>query len=239
MKLRRLNDEGLQRMHRFLDALTSDPCSYPVEVLTDDAATTVVQPEIEIAPMQFRNRFELGQYLSGTLADAGIRNIDRDRALWAWLALFYFEQLCPPDRYGRRNPGERARWVPETANFRKYYRHLLAGPFRIFRAHRDDPARARALLCTPVGSPGDVVEQLASRQELVTNPAIMQAASELYVHPQTGQHKRGAAGRGPGSARRLAEVLNQFDVTWDLYSMSGGAVLKLLPDEFERFKPRD
>ena len=60
----------------------------------------------------------------------------------------------------------------------------------------------------------------------------------LYVDPNTGLHKRGAAGRGPGSARRLAEVLGQFDMTWDLYSMSASSILDILPKEFNRFTPK-
>ena len=75
-----------------------------------------------------------------------------------------------------RKPGALARHIPEPGNFQRYYRHLLAGPYRIYRAHRDDPQRALALLCQPLDSPGDVVEQLASRQELVTNRGIMELA---------------------------------------------------------------
>jgi hypothetical protein len=70
---------------------------------------------------------------------------------------------------GHRKPGERARHIPDATNFLRYYRHLLAGPWRTYRTHRDDPGRARVVLCQPLHTPGDLVEQLASRQELVTN----------------------------------------------------------------------
>lgn len=46
--------------------------------------------------------------------------------------------------------------------------------------------------------------------------------------------KKGAAGRGPGSVRRLADILNQFDLTWDLYMMRTADMLKLMPREFTR-----
>jgi hypothetical protein len=130
------------------------------------------------------------------------------------------------------------RWIPEVNNFQRYYRHLLAGPYRIFRAHRDDPERALALLCGPLDKPGDIVEQLASRQEIVTNKAIMLGATRLYIDPATRKPRRGAGGRSGGSPRRLADVLKQFDVTWDLYAMTADNLLGLLPSEFDRFRPK-
>jgi hypothetical protein len=47
--------------------------------------------------------------------------------------------------------------------------------------------------------------------------------------------KRGAAGSGPGSARRFADILNQFDLTWDLYAMKMLAIRQMMPAEFKRF----
>ncbi len=238
MKVRRFNEHGIQQLSQFLDSLTTDePHPYPAELLTDPEATEQVDPEVEVEHSPFELRFDAAEYLSAQLGGVGIENLDRDRGLWAWLALFYFNQLCPAEPDGKMKPGERARWIPAVGDFRKYYRHLLAGPFRIYRAHRDQPNRVRAVLCTPLHKPGDIAEQLASRQELVTNAAVMAAATELYVAAASGKPKRGAAGRGPGSARRLAEVLNQFELTWDLYSMSTPAIVQMLPDEFDRFRP--
>jgi len=238
MRLRRLNDRGLERFGEFLDSQRTDsPQPSREEILADPGTSEAVEPETEIQLRTLGTRFQAGEYLHQVLSDAGIPDLERDKGLWAWLGLFYFEELCPADGRGRRNPGERARWIPAVSDFRKYYRHLLAGPYRIYRAHRDNPSRALALLCGPLHQPGDIVEQLASRQELVTNNAVMEVATTLYIDATTGQPKRGARGRGPGSARRLADVLNQFDVTWDLYAMRAQDLLAMLPREFDRFRP--
>ncbi len=240
MKLRRLHEQGIRQFGEFLDSLTTEhPQQYPEELLTSEESTEVIEPEVELEKEEFCSRHDAAAYLNNVFSDAGLEGVDRDQGLWAWLALFYFNQLCPVSDNGERKPGERARWIPAVGDFRKYYRHLLAGPFRIYRAHRDAPERALVLLCTPLHQPGDIVEQLASRQELVTNVAIISAATELYVDADTRMAKRGAAGRGPGSARRLAEVLNQFDLNWDLYSMSTEAILDVLPNEFSRFRLDD
>ncbi len=170
------------------------------------------------------------------LSGSGISGVEKDKGLWAWLSLFFFEQLCPTDKLGRRQPKERARWIPATSDFRKYYRHLLAGPYRIFRAHRDNPERALALLSGRLDTPGEVAEQMAARQELVTNKAVVALATNLYIDPATRRLRLGAAGKGPGSARRLSDVLRQFDVTWDLYTMQASDLMAMMPEEFRRFQ---
>jgi hypothetical protein len=236
--IRRLNEEGLQRLGSFLDSLKGDqPEAYPAAVLTDPATSEPIESEVAIEPRRFGNRFEAAKYLFEKLSAAGIRDVERDGGMWAWLALFYFEELCPAGSDGQRKPGERARWIPEVSNFQRYYRHLLAGPYIIYRAHRESPPRAMALLCNPLDRPGDIVEQFASRQELVTNRAIVEGATKLYIDPRTSRPRRGSGGKGDGSPRRFADVLKQFDATWDLYALTTEALLHLLPTEFDRFRP--
>ena len=99
-----------------------------------------------------------------------------------------------------------------------------------------------SLLASPPHSPGDVVEQLASRQEYVTNNTVMQVATILYVSPE-GRIKAGAAGGGrgggrPGNVRRFVDFLNQLDLTWDLYGLEVDTLLDMLPSEFDRFRPQ-
>lgn len=237
MIVRRFNQQGLERFSAFLDSLSSDePQTWVPDLLIDEAASDRVEAEVEIDRRGFGNRLELARYLNERLGDAGIVGLDRDIGLWSWLSYFDFDHLCPQQAGQRRKPGERARWIPATGDFRRYYRHLLAGPYRIFRAHRDSPERAMALLCTPADKPGDIVEQLASRQDLVTSKAAVAAATRLYISPKTQKPKRGAAGRGPGSARRLADIFNQFDVTWNLFALDLDSVLRLLPREFDKFQ---
>ena len=146
------------------------------------------------------------------------------------------DPVCPADGHGHRKPGETARHIPDAANFQRYYRHLLAGPWRIVRTHRDAPDRALAVLCQPLHKPGDIVEQLASRQELVTNRAFIAAATRLYVDATTQQPRSGSGGKTRGAPRRLADFCNQLDVTWDLYAMEAGELIEKLPKEFDRFR---
>jgi hypothetical protein len=93
------------------------------------------------------------------------------------------------------------------------------------------------LLCGPLDRPGEIVEQIVARSEIITNPHAVEVATTIYFDPKSGSFKRGAAGKGGGSVRRLADILNQFDLTWDLYWMSAVSILAKLPGEFDRFRP--
>lgn len=77
--------------------------------------------------------------------------------------------------------------------------------------------------------------QIAAYQELVTNPSVVELTTRLYYDPKTATTKAGAGGKGPGSPRRLVTVLNQFDLTWDLYAATADELVKLLSGEFKRF----
>lgn len=238
MKLHRFTDEGISRFGQFLDALSADAAlALPAGLLTDSACAVPVPPGPEVDRRQFASRMDAARYLDRILSDVSGCDVERDAGLWAWLSLFYFDQICPTDGHGRRKVREQARYIPAVTNYLKYYRHLLAGPYRVYRAHRDNPDRALVLLCGPLNRPGEVVEQLVSRQEIITNPSAVGVATSIYFDPRSGSFKRGAAGKGGGSARRLADVLNQFDVTWDLYWMSPNGILGKLPKEFNRFRP--
>ena len=182
MKLHRFNDEGIKRFGQFLDELSADGAlAVPTDLLTNAVCSVPVPPGPEVQARQFASRMEAARYLDGVLSGVTGCDVERDPGLWAWLSLFYFDQLCPPDGRGHRTPHERARLIPAFDEAWRYYRHLLAGAYRVYRAHRDDPEKAMVLLHVPLPRISHFWYQLASRQELVTNPAIMEAATELYL----------------------------------------------------------
>ena len=239
MRLRRLNERGIDSMGEFLDSLNSpQPRDVPVGILTDESTSALPGGDpVEIEVRDFSNRLEAAQNLDDVFQDAGISDVERDIGLWSWLSLFYFDQICPPDATGKRRAYERARYIPDPTNFRKYYRHLLAGPYRIYRAYAASPRKVWPLLCGPLDRPGEIVEQVCAYQEMVTNAGLMAAVTAMYIDPETDRPKRGTGGKGPGSPRRLPKVVNQFVLTWDLYSMTAAQILKMLPQEFDRWKP--
>ncbi len=237
MKLHRFNPDGITAFANYRARLTLEPTlPPPAELLEDPALTEVVSDDVEVAPCSFANRLEAGKFLNDLIDAAGINLPERDRGLWAWLTLFFFDEVCPADGNGKRDPQDEARLLPLLDNHQRFYRHLLLGPFLVVRAHRDQPERALAFLKQVLWKPGDIVEQLASRKELVTNRAVAEAATRLYFDPTVGAFKRGHSSKIKGGPRRLASLLNQLDLTWYLYGMTADEVLNLLPKEFDRFR---
>lgn len=237
-ELRKFTEEGLREFRNILDngRMSGNPNLELLEHLREAPDTTVpVGDEIAMPDATFGSRMDAAVHFDGLLENVTGISL-QDRGLWAWLTLYYFDSVCPADESGKRKIGREERHIPDPA-FRRYYRHLLSGPFNIYRAHRDAPERAFAVLCSPVDSPGDVVESLASRQDLITCPAVMEAATVLYVDNTTRRHKRGAARKTKGSARRFADVMMQLDLTYDLHQIPTERLLEMLPEEFDEFQP--
>lgn len=237
MKLRRLTTSGISKFSLYLDQLETEPKRLvPEQLITSIEDSELVHDGPELEKRRFGSRLAAAKYLDEQFTKSGLNEVERDAGLWSWLALYYFDELCPADSGGSRSVGERARYIAEPAYFRRYYRHLLLGPFKIYSAHRDDPARAMALLCQPLHIIDDIIAQLAAYYELVSNKSVVEVATTLYIDLGTGKRKKGAGGKGAGSPRRLADILNQFDVTWDLYGMNVSELLGVLPKEFDRFR---
>lgn len=237
MKLHRFNRDGVAAFSDYRARLSLEPTlEPPVELLEDPALTELLPGDVEVPARQFANRLEAGRFLNELMDAANAQLPERDTGLWTWLTLFYFDEVCPADGNGRRNPKDEARLIPLLDNHQRFYRHLLVGPFLIVRAHRSQPERAIAMLCNPLWKPGEIVEQLASRKELVTNHAVADVATKLYYDPATGSFKRGAGSDVKGAARRLAALFNQLDLTFYLYGMTCDEMLALLPKEFDRFR---
>lgn len=238
MKLRRFNTAGIAAFQDYLAQLRADPKLAPPEyLLEDDTLTETISPAAEIEHRALATRHEAGQYLWEILGRSGINRPERDKGLWPWLSLLFFDSTCPVENLGQRDPGADARHIAEIGNFRRFYRHLLLGPFIIFRAQKEQPEAAGVLLCQKLNRPGDVVEQLSARQQIISNRALLGAATILYVDTATGKLKRGSQNKTRGSALRLEKVANQFDVNWYLYAMQSDALVAMLPREFNKFRP--
>ncbi len=236
MRLRRFTSDGLNEFNNYLDLLEEDGALVPpMNILSDNKYSEDLNFEIEIENKAFATRYDVAEYFFEIFSGIGIQNLEKDIFIWSWCSLYFFEVLCPSDNEGFKFPRERSAYVPEPENYRRYYRHLLLGPFLIYRAHKDNPARALALLCKPPHIISDVEAQIAAYQELVTNRAIVELATKLYYDPKSKTTKKGAASKGIGSARRLVAVLNQFDLTWDLYATTTIVLQKMLPKEFGKF----
>lgn len=242
MRLRRLNGIGLVRLGAFLDSLTSEvPDDYPDALLTDEATSEDLPVEIDIERnRRFARRFDAAAYLHDRLAPlrtADNEHWERNGGLWAWLSLLWFDQLCMADKNGVRNPRERARWIPILDDARRYYRHLLLGPYLIYRIHARTPELALPILCNELGvGTSEVFRTMIETQQFVTSPSVISLIGRLYYDSNKGRLIRGAGTKGAGGVRRLGNVLTQLDRTFDLHSIQLDHLVSLLPREFMKVK---
>ena len=141
MKLRLLNAEGIEKLESFLDSLSDSTQPPKPDDLLSSPTTSEPFPVVkDVYEVDLASRFEAAKYLDHLLADCPRELVLKNRGLWAWLAFFFFDQLCPKTSDGRWKPRDRARWILQADDYRKYYRHLLAGPYGIYLAHRNSPS---------------------------------------------------------------------------------------------------
>lgn len=238
--VRKLNEKGTALFKAYLESLRSGVDSDPPRAILEQPDTSValaVSAQVELR--QFGTRQEAAERLVASL-EGKVPKTELDHApgVWNWLSLVYFDQLCPTHGADTRKVGKDYRYIlpplSDPEHFRHYYRHLLAGAFRIHRQHKNS---GKVLLAGALDKFDDFNEQIASRQEFISNPAIIAAVDELYYDVSAKRPKRGAASnkRRPGTLRRLIDVIQQLDLTYDLYSLSGAQLLALLPREFNRW----
>jgi hypothetical protein len=237
MKLRIFNAIGLMEAEAVLDRLRSGELeTVPQEFLESDEYSRELELQIQRPRSnEIGSRWQfavwLWQKLGGIAEDQTILS---DPGFWTWLDFFLIDTVAPV-RGDKRKIGESARHISARGNYRKYYRHLVAGPYMMIRTHSDSPHLVRGLLSTKPDTPGEVYEQIASRPAIVNSAAAVGCASQMYFDSESLTYKRGSAGDGGGSARRYAMVLMQYDVTFDLFAIEQSKLLAMLPKEFARF----
>lgn len=237
--IRVLTERGLEIFSEYLHTLGENPYARLPKIILRDLAVPVPNaPSVE--PRVFHTKFEAADYLLEKVNQIYMPDKFHDPGLWAWFSAYYFDTVCPEEANGKRIVREHLRYIPEpkrTGDDRKKSRHLLAFPVRILDVHKNQPTILRLFLQRRVDIMGDFVEQLGSRQSLAMAPGILKAADLLYWDASRDTQKVGAATRGnDGDVRRFVDMLQQFEVTFDLYSLTGEQIVELLPAEFDQWK---
>lgn len=236
MRFARFNEAGLARFNEFLDELTANPhATLPLELLEDEGLCITIGLGVDVNPVLHESRLEAAQFIDRLFQRARAHESDIEApGTWAWLSLLLFDSVCPAKGNGVRKRGSKARYLVDPSWARRY-RHLLAGPYRVYRAHKERPDGAMILLCGKPHIPGEIAEQLFAQHGVIQNKSAVELATLIYFDPATGSFRRGAGGDGKGSARRLGSFLGQLDVTWDLGGMTAQELLRHLPKEFAKF----
>ena len=235
--IRKFTDEGIDQFRNYLAELregsTSPP---PFHILNDPATSEPINDEVQIENRNFETRLDLARYLDITLANIDSDSIEADVHLWSWLSLFYFDLVCPAPNNAIRNPGRDYRHILEPG-YPYGHNHLLAGAYLVYTVYALYDELSSLLLYTAPHIESGFHHQLAQRQSIITNKGVMEAAHLLYFDNNKGKPKFGAIAKNkPGTIYRFIDVIQQLDLNYDLYSMSGEKILGLLPPEFDKWK---
>lgn len=234
--IRTFNEEGLNEFERIITDIRNNSLKeIPGDLLTSGHYSEIREPIINIERVDYKNKNELVPYLVEKLSLKANKYLYFDKGMWSWLAAFFFDNVCPQDGNGKRKVNETAFYIlRDPRNYTKYYRHLLAYPCRLYSELGDS---SKIFLIGSFLKRGEITEQFGAYQEIALNKGILDAANLMYWDDNTKNLKRGAAGKGAGSARRLVRLIRQYQMTYDLNSMNGNEIVGLLPSEFAKWNP--
>ncbi|MGQ9907861.1 MAG: hypothetical protein ACUVS2_03395 [Candidatus Flexifilum sp.] len=232
--LRVFTSAGIAAFREWIEAVRQGVTDDLAEEILFDAAYAVPVPDgVTVEDGVFRSRLDAVRYLAEKVN--AVRAPDRffNIGLWSWLSAFYRDSTMPADNGGQRKPGRDYRHILD--NDRERRRHLLAYPTQVYAQFGEMP---KVIYAGPVHEANQFGEELGARQNFALNPGVLEAATLLYWDVNLDRIKRGAhsARYAPGTLRRFIDVLNQIELTYDLYAMSGEQILRLLPEhEFGRW----
>jgi len=232
--VRKLNEQGLEAFQNHIRELSGGAkLMTPAHLLFDSRYSEPLDFDIEVEPLQFDTRFELGSYLADALGDIPVQQIMGDSGFWSWFALYWFDQLCPPQANGTRKPGKPYNYILSN-NYNHRPRHAVYMTWMLVDQYGDT---ALFLLSKKPHERGDLIEQLAARQYLISCRGVIETASALYYDPEKKTFKRGSTSqKRRGNVRRFIAYLQQLDLTYDLGTISSESLLDMLPAEYAGFK---
>ena len=231
--IRKLNGDGLSAFEQYLyDLREGKKIEPPFHLLTDPRYSGPLEDVPKVERKEFKTRYDMGAYLSGVLEDADMQPLLGDRGFWSWLALYWFDQLCPARADGTRKPSQIYNYILST-NYNHRPRHAVRTTWFLVSQYGET---AFFLLSKKPSERGELIEQLAARQYLISCRGVIEAASRLYYDPERRTFRRGStSSKRKGNIRRYVGYLQQLDLTYDLYSLSGEDLISMLPEEYSGF----
>lgn len=201
--------------------------------LANPAIATRIQGSKPFEAVVFETSLDMGKAIIASAGSVDIPILLANEGLWAWLAFVLRDSAYPLRKDGRRKLGEVHRWYPsDVGNWQKGQRHLIRMPVLMLSQFGET---VEYLFDRTPSIPGELREQITSQQDMA-HVGFQAAARKLYYDDSKKALRRGYAGKGRGSSRRLARIRKQLDVTWNLFALSAEQFIEKLPGEFDKFK---
>ena len=195
MKVRKLTDDGLNRFNEYMKIVEQKKQNIPNYLLEDNRYSAPVDCEILIdLEKTFGSRYELGVYLHKVFGTVDITPYISHQGFWSWLALLWFDQLCPETNDGLRKVSKAENYIL-SLDYKHRQRHSIYMTWKLYESYGD---KVKFLFSKPLNIRGDLSETFFSRNEIVNSQAAMLLASDLYYEANENGFKRGStSGRSP------------------------------------------
>ncbi|RLI76483.1 hypothetical protein DRP05_12820 [Archaeoglobales archaeon] len=240
--LRIMLSEGEDQFRKYIQQVKIDS-SISRPDLNQNRYSKEFSPKIEVEEkVSFESKFDLAKYLYDLFDKAGVTRKDvlKEKGLWTWLAYLWFDQLTND----LKNILKREEYYicTEPSNYRRYYLHLVASPYIIYSLFinsRYGVHISMPFLYNEVWKSNDFAEHVAPNQFIISHENLVDTIYKLYYDESKNRPKKGVTDRNkPGSIRRFVKVIRQFELTYDIYSMTSDQIIELLPSEFDFWKPK-
>lgn len=232
-QLHQFNDEGLVAFEEVVRGHRAESRVDPL----DSGLVFSMEGSTGISIGAYGTAKEMAQCVLTSLGNVKLHDCVSNTGLWAWLTYVLRDTLFDRRSDGTLIAGEACRWYPEEQNsFKKANRHLVRMPVLLLDQFGED---ADHMLCGPPREVPKIRYELTRSQGML-GKVFQNVARKLYFDEATGKTKPGASGiEGGGTAYRLAQVFKQLDVAWEIEDLEPEEFMRILPKEFDRFKPNN
>ena len=237
MKIRKLNEDGIKEFEDRIKALRdgSEDIDMTSGLIDNVKYTEEIEDDLHIENKDFKNRYELGEYLNNLMKGVTIQKYmgNNSNGFWNWIALFLFEDLCPK-KGGIRKPLKSYYYIL-SSSFQEHYRHSIYSPWELVYLLGKE-ARFMLVAGKKIESQGELAEQMLSRQHRKYQKSVIEVASKLYMDTKLNKTKVGSKGKGPGAVRHFVSYIAQIEQNYDLNNISMNKLFEILPAQFDKYK---
>ncbi len=239
-KVRVLNEKGIEEFIKFIEEAKKNVESNKPDLNTNEFSMEFT-PSIEIEENKaFDTRLEMAKYLYEKFENAGIKRNqiigEENKGLWTWLAYIWFEQITNK----RENIGRIERHVafyPSSPREKQQRRniHLIYGAYYLYSLLGEE--NSKIFLLSPPYKIWDTVDRLGCTEYVIRYPEIVKTAIHFYWDNEKNRPKPNLRDSDkPGNITRFLSLINQLELTYNIYQMKCEEIISLLPEEFNDWK---
>lgn len=242
MKVRKLNERGIEEFKHFLESLRlpllKEEYRSRDEILESEEFTEPFEADIDLPEKKFTLRKEFTEEFQKFFGELDSSLFLGNRGFWSWLSLFYIDSVCPEETR-QQEVGAHERFILDTST-RKHSSHRLYVSWNISHLARqyDVEKYAEIWLNRKLSELGSFTAETMKRLYLTRLPCFFELVYKLYWDEAKQRIRSNVLNTGKDEiyrgdlTHRLPNVLSQLAVNYDLHNLTADQLIRLLGEEF-------